>query len=65
VQDGSSQHAEAVVNSQLKVYGVKGFRMADAFIMPYIVSGNINAPVIMIAEKCSDLIKEEWKRLRY
>lgn len=60
---GPPSDAEAVVNSELKVYGVKGLRVADASIMPYIVSGNTNAPVIMIGEKCSDLIKEEWKRL--
>jgi len=62
---GPSSDPEAVVNSELKVYGVKGLRVADASIMPYIVSGNTNAPVIMIGEKCSDLIKEEWKRLNY
>jgi choline dehydrogenase-like flavoprotein len=62
---GPPTDAEAVVNSELKVYGVKGLRVADASIMPYIVSGNTNAPVIMIGEKCSDLIKEEWELLKY
>ena len=56
---------EAVVNSELKVHEVKGLRVADASIMPYTVSGNTNAPVIMVGEKCSDLIKGEWKRLNY
>jgi choline dehydrogenase-like flavoprotein len=60
---GPPSDAEAVVNSELKVYGVKGLRVADASIMPYIVSGNTNAPVIMVGEKCSDLVKEEWKPL--
>lgn len=50
---------EAVVNSELKVFGVKGLRVAHASIMPYVVSGNTNVHVIMISEKCSDLLKEE------
>ncbi|KAL2716006.1 hypothetical protein V1478_013682 [Vespula squamosa] len=49
-----------VVDPSLKVYGVEGLRVIDASIMPTITSGNINAPVIMIGEKGSDLIKKDW-----
>jgi choline dehydrogenase len=47
---------DAVVNSQLQVYGIEGLRVADASIMPTITSGNTNAPTIAIAEKVADLM---------
>ena len=54
---GPAADATAVVDASLRVRGVDGLRVADAAIMPRIVGGNTNAPVIMIAEKAADLIR--------
>ncbi|EJC82126.1 choline dehydrogenase-like flavoprotein [Rhizobium leguminosarum bv. trifolii WSM2297] len=59
---GSDSDPMAVVDSQLRVRGVKGLRVVDAGIMPTITSGNTNSPTLMIAEKAADLIIREARR---
>ena len=52
---------DAVVDPQLRVRGLEGLRVADASVMPQIVSGNTNLPCMMIGEKCADLLKQTQK----
>jgi choline dehydrogenase len=52
-----SDPRESVVDDQCRVHGIEGLRVVDASVMPSIVSGNTNAPTIMMAEKISDLLR--------
>ncbi|XP_035224978.1 LOW QUALITY PROTEIN: uncharacterized protein LOC118197557 [Stegodyphus dumicola] len=57
VKMGDPEDASTVVSSELRVKGVTGLRVVDASVMPKLPSGNTNIPVIMLAEKASDMIK--------
>lgn len=57
---GTAADQTAVVDQKLKVYGISNLRVVDASVIPKIIRGSTAAPVIMIAEKASDLIKTDW-----
>jgi choline dehydrogenase len=52
-------HPGAVLDQRLRVHGVGGLRVADCSVMPTLVSGNTNAPAVMIGEKAADLVLQQ------
>ena len=53
--------AMAVVDPELRVIGIEGLRVADASVMPTVISGNTNAATIMIGEKLADLVRQRMR----
>ena len=58
---GSSEDGNAVVDSACRVYGVGGLRVVDGSVMPTVVSGNTHIPITMVAEKASEVIRNDLK----
>ncbi|KZC09328.1 Glucose dehydrogenase [acceptor] [Dufourea novaeangliae] len=61
VKMGPKSDPYAVVDPELRVYGVQGLRVVDASIMPAMPTGHVNAGIYMIGEKAADMIKQAWQ----
>lgn len=57
---GSANDPNAVVDTSLRVHGLSGLRVADASIMPKVISGNTNAASVMIGERVAHMLKQSW-----
>ncbi|SAL64245.1 GMC family oxidoreductase [Caballeronia telluris] len=60
---GADNDPAAVVDSRLRVIGLRGLRIVDASVMPTITSGNTNSPTLMIAERASEMIRADRRRV--
>lgn len=60
-QMGDPHDSNTVVDPQLRVVGMKGLRVVDASVIPTVPSGNLNAPVVMVAEKGAEMIRNSWR----
>jgi choline dehydrogenase len=54
--------APAVVDEQLKVYGVEGLRIADASVFPTSPAAHLQAPAVVVAEKCAEMMKATYRK---
>ena len=57
---GAREDKDTVVDSRLRVIGLENVRVVDGSVLPRIPSGNINIPIIMLAEKAADAIKQDY-----